>query len=114
MRILQEDDESIARRVTIPLDSISNIKENRKVYHIFGKIISKEKVFMRKMIRIKDNSGEIGYHFDYDSDTFDKVKVGDRIDVFGRCSLNEYGTVSLNSALLGSDVIHLLDSNQEV
>jgi hypothetical protein len=112
MRILQEDDGSIAGRGTIPLDSISSIKEDRRIYHVFGRILDKEEYFLRKIIRIADNSGEIGYHFQ--SDTFDKVKVGDRIDVIGRCSLNEYGTASLSSALSGSDVIHLSASDQEI
>lgn len=124
MRILQ-DDGSIARLGTIPLDSISDIKERRKIYHVSGRIVNKEKreliggIFRFKDIRVRDNSGEILYTFGESSsnDTFDKIKVGDRIDIIGRSSsdLDGTGSFSLGTTLSLSpfniDIIRLLDNN---
>lgn len=117
IRILQEDDGVIAGRETIPLSSISSVKERGKIYRVFARVVNVEEssIGLREQIRIRDETGETLYHpyIGYD-EVIRKLKVGDMIDLIASCWIEEDGTVSLGFPILGRNAIKLLDSEEQI
>jgi hypothetical protein len=113
MKVVEYDDDLIPKRESILTSHISDINTDGKWYRILAEVVSKELEIIEGeygKLRIKDATGEIEYTTKLDN-IYQKLKVGDKIDLIGHCSLRSDDRIFFHS-IRDIHTIHFLDSSR--
>lgn len=96
MRLVEHDDDLIPKRESIPTSPINDIKTDEKFYRVLAEVVSKKLEHTVVELNIKDATGEIVYDT-FALNTYQRVKVGDKIDLIGECSLMDDDRIFFHS-----------------